>query len=129
MILDGAHNPAGARALAASLRAYFPGRPVTFVIGILADKDAAGILGALSPLAAGVVLTASGNPRAAAPASLRALLPADLRVEVASSPSEALARATDEAAGGLVCVAGSLSLIGDVLAAAGDEQDLSLIHI
>jgi dihydrofolate synthase / folylpolyglutamate synthase len=124
VILDGAHNPAGARALAASLRAYFPGRPVTFVIGILADKDAAGILGALSPLAAGVVLTASGNPRAAAPASLRALLPADLRVEVAPSPSEALARATAGAAGGLVCVAGSLSLIGDVLAAAGDGQDV-----
>jgi dihydrofolate synthase / folylpolyglutamate synthase len=124
VILDGAHNPAGARALAASLRAYFPGRPVTFVIGILADKDAAGILGALSPLAAGVVLTASGNPRAAAPASLRALLPADLRVEVAPSPSEAFARATAGAAGGLVCVAGSLSLIGDVLAAAGDGQDV-----
>jgi dihydrofolate synthase/folylpolyglutamate synthase len=124
VILDGAHNPAGARALAASLRAYFPGRPVTFVIGVLADKDAAGILAALSPLAVRVVLTASGNPRAAAPASLRALLPADLRVEVASSPSEALARATAEAAGGLVCVAGSLSLIGDVLAAAGDGQDV-----
>jgi dihydrofolate synthase / folylpolyglutamate synthase len=124
VILDGAHNPAGARALAASLRAYFPDRPVTFVIGILGDKDAAGILGALSPLAARVVLTASGNPRAAAPASLRPLLPARLPVEVASSPGEAVARAIVEAAGGLVCVAGSLSLIGDVLAAGGDGQDV-----
>jgi len=124
VVLDGAHNPAGARALAASLSAYFPGRPVTFAIGILADKDGAGILSALRPLAARVVLTASGNPRAAAPDALRALLPADLPVEVVASPSEALARATAAAGGGIVCVAGSLSLIGDVLAAAGDGQDV-----
>jgi len=124
VILDGAHNPAGARALAASLSAYFPGRPVTFAIGILADKDGGRILSALRPLAARVVLTASGNPRAAAPEALRALLPADLPVEVAASPSEALARATAGAGGGIVCVAGSLSLIGDVLAAAGDGQDV-----
>jgi len=122
-ILDGAHNPAGARALAASLRAYFPGRPVTFVIGILADKDTRGILEALRPLAARMVLTASTNPRAAAPAALRALLP-DLRVEVADSPKEALALARPEEPDGLVCVAGSLSLIGDVLTAEGDEHDV-----
>ena len=124
-ILDGAHNPAGARALAASLRAYFPGRPVTFVIGILADKDAGGILAALRPLASRIVLTASTNPRAAAPTALRALLPG-ARVETAGSPKEALARARPDAPDGLVCVAGSLSLIGDVLTAEGDEQDVRL---
>jgi dihydrofolate synthase/folylpolyglutamate synthase len=118
-ILDGAHNPAGARALAASLRAYFPGRPVTFVIGILADKDARGILDALRALAARIVLTASTNPRAAAPDSLRALLPG-VRVDVAPSPREALVRARPEEPDGLVCVAGSLSLIGDILTAEGD---------
>jgi dihydrofolate synthase/folylpolyglutamate synthase len=120
-ILDGAHNPAGARALAASLRAYFPGRPVTFVIGILADKDAGGILAALRPLASRIVLTASTNPRAAAPAALRALLPGAC-VETAGSPEEALARARPDAPDGLVCVAGSLSLIGDVLTAEGAER-------
>jgi dihydrofolate synthase/folylpolyglutamate synthase len=120
-ILDGAHNPAGARALAASLRAYFPGRPVTFVIGILADKDAGGILAALRPLASRIVLTASTNPRAAAPAALRALLPGAC-VETAGSPTEALARARPDAPDGLVCVAGSLSLIGDVLTAEGAER-------
>ncbi|HEU4437783.1 MAG TPA: folylpolyglutamate synthase/dihydrofolate synthase family protein [Methylomirabilota bacterium] len=122
-ILDGAHNPAGARALAASLRAYFPGRPVTFVIGILADKDARGILDALRPLAARIVLTAATNPRAAAPDALRALLPG-MPVEVAESPGDALARARPESPDGLVCVAGSLSLIGDVLTAAGGESDV-----
>ncbi len=124
-ILDGAHNPAGARALAASLRAYFPGRPVTFVLGILADKDAGGILEALRPLASRIVLTASTNPRAAAPAALRALLPGAC-VETAGSPKEALARARPDAPDGLVCVAGSLSLIGDVLTAEGNEQDVRL---
>src|SRR6185437_13818651 len=127
VILDGAHNPAGARALAASLRAYFPGRPVTFVIGILADKDAGGILAALVPLAARIVLTASGNPRAVAPQTLRALLPAGaagVPVDVVPGPASALARATDLAGTGIVCVAGSLSLIGNLLAAAGDGQDV-----
>ncbi|HJR02719.1 MAG TPA: folylpolyglutamate synthase/dihydrofolate synthase family protein [Methylomirabilota bacterium] len=124
VVLDGAHNPAGARALAASLRAYFPGRPVTFVIGVLADKDAGGILAALRPLAARVVLTAAANPRAAPPDALRALLPPGLRVDVARSPQDALAVATAADPRGIVCVAGSLSLIGDVLAAAGDGQDV-----
>lgn len=121
VILDGAHNPAGARALAASLRAYFPGRRVTFVIGVMADKDARGILDALRPLAARFILTAAANPRAAAPEALRALLP---DAEVAPSPREALAAAVAESPGGLVCVAGSLSLVGDVLTAAGDGQDV-----
>lgn len=124
VVLDGAHNPAGARALAASLRAYFPGRPVTFVIGVLADKDAGGILAALRPLAARVILTASANPRAAAPEALRALLPAGARVDTARSPQDALAMAIAEDPHGIVCVAGSLSLIGDLLAAAGDGQDV-----
>jgi dihydrofolate synthase/folylpolyglutamate synthase len=124
VILDGAHNPAGARALAASLRAYFPGRPVTFVIGVLADKDAGGILAALRPLAARVILTASANPRAAPPDALRALLPAGARVDTARSPQDALTMAIAEDPRGIVCVAGSLSLIGDVLAAADDGQDV-----
>src|SRR5439155_1566154 len=63
LVLDGAHNPAGARALAASLRETFGDRRVTFVVGILRDKDAAGIIGALAPLADRFVLVASSSPR------------------------------------------------------------------
>jgi dihydrofolate synthase/folylpolyglutamate synthase len=124
VILDGAHNPAGARALAASLRAYFPGRPVTFVIGVMADKDAGAMLAALRPLATRVILTAAANPRAAAPQALRALLPAGTRVDLIPLPREALAAAVAEDPHGLVCVAGSLSLIGDILAGAEDGQDV-----
>jgi dihydrofolate synthase/folylpolyglutamate synthase len=122
VVLDGAHNPAGARALAASLRAYFPGRLVTFVIGVLADKDAGGILAALRPLAARVILTASANPRAATPEALRTLLPA-ARVDTARSPRTP-SRWPSRRIHSDRCVAGSLSLIGDVLAAADDGQDV-----
>jgi dihydrofolate synthase/folylpolyglutamate synthase len=123
VILDGAHNPAGARALAVSLAAYFPGRPITFVIGVMADKDARGILAALRPLAARFILTAPANPRAAAPETLRELLPAATRVDIARSPREALLAVSGDR-DGLVCVAGSLSLVGDVLADAPDAHDV-----
>jgi dihydrofolate synthase/folylpolyglutamate synthase len=125
LVLDGAHNPAGARALAASLRAYFPEQPVTFVVGVLADKNVAGILGALEPLAARWIFTASANPRAAAPESLRALLPAGVaRAQITASSREALALAMQPPRTPIVCVAGSLSLIGDVLAQAPEKQDI-----
>jgi dihydrofolate synthase/folylpolyglutamate synthase len=116
LVLDGAHNPAGARALAASLDVYFPGVPVTFVIGVLRDKDAAGILRALLGHAGGVILTAFNSPRAAAPADLHALVPASLPSAVAASVGEALKIAgASMPSRGIVCVAGSLALIGDTL--------------
>jgi dihydrofolate synthase/folylpolyglutamate synthase len=115
LVLDGAHNPAGARALAASLAAYFDDTPMTLVFGVLRDKDAAGILQPLLPRARRVILTASASPRAAAPEDLRALLPATLPVAVAPSIGAALALA-DETPAALVCVAGSLALVGGALA-------------
>jgi dihydrofolate synthase/folylpolyglutamate synthase len=116
LVLDGAHNPAGARALASSLREFFAGRRITFVLGILRDKDAAGIVAELAPLADRLVLTAASNPRAADPDTLRAAVPASVgRVETAASPAEALALAAGGGSTPIICVAGSLSLIGDVL--------------
>ena len=122
LVLDGAHNPAGARALAQSLQAYFGDAPATFVLGVLRDKDAAGILAPLLGRARRLVLTASSNPRAAAPADLRALAPASLPVSVAPSVAEALAVAEREEATPILCVAGSLSVVGDALRA-GPEGD------
>ena len=127
LILDGAHNPGGARALADSLRAYFPQRRIAFVLGMSTDKDLAGILAPLLPLAARVVFTASPNPRAADPAALRDLavhlggLPAD-RVLTAADPVAAVAQARasgDEP----VCVAGSLYLVGAVLAPRPEDAE------
>jgi dihydrofolate synthase / folylpolyglutamate synthase len=129
VIVDGAHNPAGAQALAASLAAYFPGRRGTFVVGISADKDKAGILGALVPLAARVICTAADHPRAASPESLADLARlaasnARMRVETASSPPEALRLALVESDTPMVCVAGSLFMIGEILAQATENTDI-----
>jgi dihydrofolate synthase / folylpolyglutamate synthase len=115
-VLDGAHNPAGARALAAALRDYFGATPVTFVIGVLGDKDHRGILAELVPLAERFLLTRPASPRAADPKALAALVPAGgPPVEVVESVAEALAAAERPPRASVVCVAGSLMLIGDVL--------------
>ena len=120
VVMDAAHNPAGARALAASLRAYFPGRPITLVVGVFADKDARGILQALAPLATRVICTASIHPRAAAPADLAALVPpGPAPVETAGSVGEALDRALAADPAEVVCVAGSVSVVGEALARYG----------
>ena len=116
LVLDGAHNPAGARALAEALRLYFPDRPLTLVIGVLGDHDGAGILAALAPLATRLILTPVASPRSAAPATLAALVPGGSpRGEVAGSAAEALALASRGPATPIVCVAGSLYLVGEVL--------------
>ncbi len=118
LVLDGAHNPAGARALAASLRDLFGATPLTLVAGIMRDKDAAGILAPLAPLARRIVLTTVATPRAAPPEALREALPPGVgaRVEMAASVDEALALARDASATPTICVAGSLHLVGDTLA-------------
>lgn len=117
VIVDGAHNPGGARALAASLRAYFPGQALTLVVGISADKDQAGILAALAPLASRLILTAYRGPRAARPDALLALLPPlESRVDTADSLEEALSLAMAEPEIRIICVAGSLYLVGEALA-------------
>jgi dihydrofolate synthase / folylpolyglutamate synthase len=125
VIVDGAHNPGGARALAASLAAYFPGQPLTLVLGVSSDKDQAGILAALAPLASRVILTAYAGPRAAAPMALRSLLPATgAKVETADSLGEALSLAMAGPRTPVICVAGSLYLVGEALAQAREKPDI-----
>jgi dihydrofolate synthase/folylpolyglutamate synthase len=115
IVLDGAHNPAGAAALAASLRHHFADRRLALVLGISADKDRAGILKALAPLAARLELAPADHPRATAPEELRAELPpVEAEVACAGSSAEALARALD-ADVDVVVVAGSLFLVADAL--------------
>jgi dihydrofolate synthase/folylpolyglutamate synthase len=115
VVLDGAHNPAGAEALAASLREWFGDTPITLVFGALRDKDARGMLAALAPRARRIILTASSSARAARPEALRALVPEGVVVEVTDSASAALALAAREPRTPIVCIAGSLALLGDVL--------------
>ncbi len=116
IVLDGAHNPAGATALAESLSRLFPGGRLTLVLGISADKDRAGVLKALVPLARRVVLTAAANPRATPPEELRAALPpVEAETRCAPDAAGALELALADPAADLVCVAGSLFLVADAL--------------
>lgn len=64
VFLDAAHNPHGARALATALTSEFDFRRLVGVIGVLGDKDAAGLLAELEPVFDAVVLTHNGSPRA-----------------------------------------------------------------
>jgi dihydrofolate synthase/folylpolyglutamate synthase len=112
LLLDGAHNPAGARALADALRG---GPPFVLVFGAMADKDVAGMAAALFPLARVVVLTQPPGERAATPAEVARRAPAPLAL-LEPRVGRALALARRRArAGERVVVAGSLFLVGDVL--------------
>jgi dihydrofolate synthase/folylpolyglutamate synthase len=127
LVLDGAHNPAGARALAASLEAYFPGQRGTLIIGMFSDKDQPGILLPLLPFARRVIFTASEHPRAASAASVKALaekLWPGLKADLAPSPAEALRMALSDQRTPMVCVAGSLSLLGPILVQATEKTDI-----
>jgi dihydrofolate synthase/folylpolyglutamate synthase len=115
VVLDGAHNPAGAHALARSLAEWFGDTPITLVFGALRDKDARGMLQALIPRIRRLILTASSSPRAATPDALRAQVPEGAVVELAASAREALALAARDPRTPILCIAGSLSLLGDVL--------------
>jgi dihydrofolate synthase / folylpolyglutamate synthase len=107
VILDGAHNPHGAAALAQLVRERGE-RPV-LVIAVSADKDVQGIVDALAPVARAVIATRYQQPRALDPAQLAARFPAG--AEHAPELASALARA--RALGGPVLVAGSLFLVGE----------------
>ncbi|MBI3181302.1 MAG: bifunctional folylpolyglutamate synthase/dihydrofolate synthase [Myxococcales bacterium] len=116
VVLDGAHNPGGAFALARALDELYPGREVHLVFGVLADKDYRAILRALLPLCASVQLAPVKSPRALPPerclAEAAALCPA---VRAHPTPALALAAATELAGEqGLVLVAGSLYLVGEL---------------
>lgn len=107
VLVDAAHNEEGARALAAALPSLVGARPLTLVLGVVADKDARAIVAALAPLAARVIVTAPPSARALDPRTLARLVPG---AEVAPELASALARARQ---GGLVLVAGSIFLVGE----------------
>jgi len=116
VLVDGAHNPDGARALAAFLRETVA-TPVPFVLGIMRDKAMTDVLLALGPVASVFVCTAAASSRAATPGELAAVaarVAPMVPVVTATTPLEALTAAARR--GTPVVVAGSLFLAGDVLA-------------
>ncbi|MCD7748837.1 MAG: bifunctional folylpolyglutamate synthase/dihydrofolate synthase, partial [Oscillospiraceae bacterium] len=108
-LLDGAHNPHGAAALAQGLARYFPEERFTFLLGAMADKDCQGIVDALEPLAARFICLAPDSPRAMPPADLAALVhAASARCTVSLEEAVTLARRHQEP----VCACGSLYYVG-----------------
>ena len=115
VLLDGAHNVAGAAALKRAL-GEFRYRRLILVLGILADKDWRGMIRRLAPLAHQVILTRPPEERAQAPETMAAeAMRWSENVAAVRNPREAV-RIALEMAGreDLVCVAGSLYLVGAV---------------
>ena len=125
LVLDAAHNPAGAEALAEALAAVAAGQPLVGCLAVLADKDAAGILAALAPRLDGLVATevpaerlaSAGRPGARAleaDALAGAAREAGVGgVEAVADPVAAVARARSRATelGGIALVTGSHYLL------------------
>ena len=116
VIVDGAHNPAGMRALRSSLDAIFPAEERVLLLGILKDKDIDAMLAILLRPNDTVVVTVPQSERADSAADLlRRVAPAVQHVEAFEANKEALDRALELANGEkLLVIAGSLYLVGGV---------------
>ena len=112
-LLDGAHNPAGARSLREAV-GKLGARPGVLILGLTDGKDAAGIIRELEQLAPDIIVTkAELSPRAVEPAALLEMLPP--LAQPAATPSEAVSRALSiTKPAELVVVAGSLYLLGEI---------------
>ena len=115
LILDGAHNPAGARALKEHIERFYANRPVWLVFGAMRDKSVQEITESLFPLAQHLVLTKPDSPRAITPESLlEATQHAD--AEITHSVPDAVRIALRAPAGTVVFLTGSLYVVGEARA-------------
>lgn len=115
-IVDGGHNPHGIRATAESLRRLFPGRKITFVTGVMADKDVEHILGLIVPLAEQFFTVRPDNPRAMDAGELAARIEAmGAKATACASVQDGVDRAIQaEGPHGVACALGSLYMSGEV---------------
>jgi dihydrofolate synthase/folylpolyglutamate synthase len=112
ILLDGAHNPAGAQVLAAHLRQFYADKPLTLVFAAMRDKPIAEIAEILFPLAETILATQVDNARAMAAGQIRRLAPDRTRVAVIPTVAETVARALASPPGATIVFAGSLYLAG-----------------
>ena len=111
ILLDGAHNPDGARALAMFLRTRFPDRKKVLVFGVMKDKDFRGMLIELLPAVQSVILTKPEIARAALPDDVLAYAPGALVTHSVRDAIGAAFKAADEK--DLVVIAGSFYTLGE----------------
>jgi dihydrofolate synthase/folylpolyglutamate synthase len=127
LLLDGAHNPAGALTLSAALKSEFSDKPLVALIAVLEDKDVEGLLANLTGVFDRVVITQSSSPRSMPAAELEQIAAGSMGSELTafSDFRAGLARARELAAetGGMVVVTGSITLVGDVIKLIQEESD------
>jgi dihydrofolate synthase/folylpolyglutamate synthase len=120
VVVDGAHNIDAARSLKKALKEYFDFEKAILVMGASDDKNIKGVIAELAPLFDRVIVTRSRHPRAMAPAPLAAEfarhgIKARITEDVPSALSQALSLAGEK---DLVCLAGSLFIVGEAIEAA-----------
>ena len=127
LLLDGAHNPAGAQILANALRAEFSNKPLVGLVAVLADKDVTGLVSNLAGVFESVVITQSSSPRSMPAAELELVASQSLGQEVSSISDFQLALESAKQRAreidGMVVVTGSITLVGDVIKLIQEESD------
>ena len=121
MVLDVAHNPAGAWALRSALEENFPAHEITMIFAAMRDKAIREMAEVLFPIAAHVVVTQVNNPRAAtADELLQAGARTGADMYAAENVPAALMRAAEvSGTDGLIVVTGSIYLVGEVMSVLG----------
>src|ERR1700685_4289238 len=117
IVLDVAHNPAGAWALRSALSERYPDRRLIFVFGAMRDKAIAEMTEILFPLAESVVVTRAENPRSASPEEIRAAASRTSVEMVSAADVEAALAAAKMLAGpdAVVVITGSIYLVGEAM--------------
>jgi len=116
-VIDGAHNPAAAQALAETWREVFGGQRATLILAVLSDKDLRGICEALAPISESVVLPKIRSERAADPEELAKIL-SGITPSLSYSVTPSVALALDQARKRPhpILLSGSLHFAGEALA-------------
>ncbi len=114
-IIDGAHNPQAGKALGETVKKHLPKASITFIIGMLLDKDIQSFLQEIAPLGTRFVLTKPFGPRAAEPEYLKEkLLPYEKPIIIEPSVPKAIDRAFALTPGEeVIILVGSLYMIGE----------------
>lgn len=111
IILDGAHNPAGTRALVAYIQRFYAGRNIWLVYGVMRDKAIDEMAGLLFPLACKIIATQPDNSRALPSEKIP-----ESRAVITHSVAEAVQLVKRAPPGDAVFITGSLFVVGEARA-------------
>ena len=128
VLLDGAHNHAGAVVLKQALQEYFPEQKFLFVLGMLADKEREKVVAELAPLAQQVIVTRSNNPRSGDWTALAKYVRnylEDVRLveDVKEAVQQALSQSTTK---DVICITGSLYMVAEARETWGNDIQTKL---